>query len=101
MLRLIRFGLFLLALTAPVAQAQTSRAATAASYLARGHVWYAKGELDRAIPDYDLAIASESRSALAYYYRGIARQAKGDVDGALADFGRALEIDPRYADAYN
>ena len=38
------------------AQPQASRAATAASYFDRGSDWHAKGELERAISDYGLAI---------------------------------------------
>ncbi len=71
--------LFLLVSTALIAQAQTSRAATAASYLERGNEWMTKGELDRAIADYSLAIAFDSQSAIAYYNRSCARQLKGDL----------------------
>ena len=35
------------------AEAQGSRKATAASYVDRGNSWIAKGELDRAIADFD------------------------------------------------
>ncbi len=38
-----------------VARAQSARAAMAASYLERGNAWFAKGEWERAIADYDLA----------------------------------------------
>ena len=54
-------------------RAQNSRAATAASYLERGAAWVSKGELDRAIADFDLAIASDPTLALAFYNRGSAR----------------------------
>ncbi len=47
-------GLILACLTA--ARAQGSRAASAASYLARGQEWHAKGELERAGADYDIAL---------------------------------------------
>jgi len=47
-------------LSQAVVQAQNSRAATAASYLEPGNEWMAKGEWDRAIDDYDLAIAFDS-----------------------------------------
>jgi tetratricopeptide (TPR) repeat protein len=81
-------------------QAQSSRAATAASYLDRGNSWAVRGELDRAIADYDLAIASDPTSAAAYYNRGVARHHKRDFDGALRDFDRALQLDPRFVRAY-
>ena len=42
-----------------VAQPLTSRSVTAISYIERGAAWLAKGELERAIGDFDLAIASD------------------------------------------
>src|SRR5262245_26496551 len=81
-------------------QAQSSRASSSVSYLERGNEWMAKGEWDRAIADYDLAIAFNSRSATAYYNRGLAQRRKGDLAGALGDFDRAIELNPRDARAY-
>ena len=88
-------GLSLLLFAAAVAQAQTSRAASAASYLERGASWMKKGEIDRAIADYDLAIAFDSQSSVARYNRGVARQSKGDLRGALEDFNEAIKLNPR------
>jgi tetratricopeptide (TPR) repeat protein len=88
-------GLLLACLT--VAQAQTSRAVSAVSYLERGAEWAARGDLDRAITDFNLALAFDPRLAAAYNHRGVARQAKGDMEEALADFNLAIEIDPRHA----
>src|SRR5215510_4810717 len=85
---------------ATTTQAQTSRAASAASYLERGNSWLEKGELDRAIADYDLAIAFDSRVAVTYHNRCLARQRKGDLEGALGDCNRAIELNPRFAEAY-
>ncbi|HEU0179055.1 MAG TPA: tetratricopeptide repeat protein, partial [Blastocatellia bacterium] len=79
-------------------QAQTSRASSAASYLERGNEWLEKGELDRDIADYDLAIAFDARAAI-YNNRGLAKQRKGDLAGALSDYNRAIELNPRYPEA--
>ena len=49
--------LAMMTLLAAAAQAQTSRAATASSYLERGNVWVRKGAFDRAIDDFALAIS--------------------------------------------
>ncbi len=65
----------------------------------RGNQWLAKGEWERAIADYDLAIAFDSRMAVAYYHRGLARQGKDGLAGALSDYSRAIELSSRYADA--
>ncbi len=82
------------------AQSSGSRASSAASYLQRGNEWLARGELDRAIADYDLAIVFDARVAGAYYNRGVARQRKGDLERALRDYDRAIELSPRHADAH-
>jgi len=52
---------------AAAAQPLTSRSATANSYLERGNVWFAKGDLERAIADYGLAIASDPNFPYGYY----------------------------------
>src|ERR1051326_2274054 len=56
----------LLASTTLIAQTQ-SRATSAASYLDRGNDSYKKGDVERAMADYDLAIATDPRLAAAYY----------------------------------
>ena len=83
------------------ALAQTRPADSAASYIKRGSWWFAQGDLDRAITDFDMAIAFDPNAAAAYYNRGCVRQAKGDGDRALADYHRAIEINPRHGAAYN
>src|SRR5215475_13756898 len=100
--RILRGLIFILWLATAAANvlAQNSRASSAASYLERGASWLAKGEIERAIADYDLAIAFDARSALAYYNRAVARQRKGDLDGAVGDYDRAIELNPRYEDTY-
>src|SRR5262245_23245419 len=99
--RILRGLIFLLwfVTAAAIAQAQTSRASSAALYLERGNQWLAKGEWDRAIADYDLAIDFEARSTI-YGNRGIAKQQKGDLAGALNDYDRAIGLDPLYIEAY-
>lgn len=87
----------LLTLLPSAAQAQASRAATASSYIERGNVWFAKGELDQAIDDFSLAISSDPEHAGARYNRAAVRYLKGDLDGALADYNRALELNPTQA----
>src|SRR5262245_65201540 len=84
--------LFFLVWVISVAQAQGSRAQSAASYVERGNGWLNKGELERAIDDYSLAIAFDGGHAGAYHNRGLARMQKGDLDGALEDFDRSLEL---------
>ena len=54
-------------------QAQNLRAATASSYIERGNEWLAKGEYERALADYDLAIATDPSQVNAYCNRAITR----------------------------
>src|SRR5262245_22233402 len=84
---------FLFAL-AIAANAQNSREAMASSYIERGNIWMARGEYDKAIADYDLAIASAPSAADGYRSRAIARYRKADLDGAFADFDRVVQLRP-------
>src|SRR5262245_40251697 len=97
----LRLGIgALLALVVADVEAQPSRAATSASYVERGNEWMKKGEIERAIADYDLAIVTDAQSAAAHYNRGVARRQKGDLSGAVSDWNRTMELNPRCADAY-
>ncbi len=89
-----------LALSPATAEAQTSRTSTANSYLDRGNSWFLKGELERAIADFDLAIGTDPHLAAGYYNRAIARFRLEDFDGSLADFNRAIQLNPRGVEAY-
>src|SRR5262245_17380706 len=87
---------------ASLASAQTpgSRLATANSYLERGAQWFAKRELEKAIAEFDLGIASAPDFGKAYYNRATARVLKGALDEALLDFDRAIQLNPRHVEAY-
>jgi tetratricopeptide (TPR) repeat protein len=67
----------------PTLRAQTSRAESASSYRERGHNWVAKGEWERAISDYSLALSFEP-SAPNYYNRANARYYKGEFISAAS-----------------
>lgn len=66
----------------------------------RGNGHRLKGNVDRAIADYNAAIALDPKYAHAYNNRGGAYMAKGDLDRAMADLNQAIAIDPKYAEAY-
>ena len=70
-----------------------------AAYTNRGVAYGKKGEVDRAIADFDKAIALDPKLAFAYFNRGVAYEKKGDKEQAIADFRKALEIDPSHQDA--
>jgi tetratricopeptide (TPR) repeat protein len=59
-----------------------------------------KGDIERALADYDEAIRLNPRLAVAYDGRAYVRIAMQELDRALADFDEAIRIDERYANAY-
>src|SRR5262245_41075594 len=83
-----------------MAQALTSRSATASTYIERGNAWFAKGDYEHALADFDLAVASDPNYAEAYYNRGITRFRMGNYERAIADFNRVIQINPRFIKAY-
>jgi tetratricopeptide (TPR) repeat protein len=64
-------------------------------YLQRGQQAQIRGDHDRAIVQFSVALRVWPRLAGAYVNRGYARGKKGDPDGAIEDYSRAIEIDPR------
>ena len=58
----------------------------------RGCAYYLKGEVDRAIVDYDKALALSPDNALALYKRGLAHARLGNSSQANQDFARAMAI---------
>jgi lipoprotein NlpI len=57
-----------------------------------------KGDLDRAIADYNQAITLDPKFAPAYFLRGVANLYNGSLPKALADFNQCSGVDPK--DAY-
>ena len=72
----------------------------AAAYNNRGIAYRYRGDLDRAIRDYDQAIHLKPDYASAYNNRGVAYINKGDADHGIADYDRAIQIRPDYLAAF-
>lgn len=70
-----------------------------AALLARGDGHNRRGDLDRAIADYDAALKADPKLAEAHHGRGIAWRARGDRRRALADFDAALRLKPDFEGA--
>ena len=66
----------------------------------RGLSYADVSEIDRAVQDYDQAIALDPNHASAFNNRGNAYKDLGNFDQAMRDYNRALAIDPVYATAY-
>jgi tetratricopeptide (TPR) repeat protein len=73
----------------------------AVAYYNRGMSWYAKGDDDRAIDDFNTVIGINPRYLDAYLIRGRVWHSKGDLARAIADYDRAIVLDPHSAFAYN
>ena len=66
----------------------------------RGLAYAEMGRSDRAMRDYNAAIAADAGFAPAYNNRGNLHANAGDLDRAIADHSKAVEIDPDYVEAY-
>ncbi len=60
----------------------------------------AKGDLDRAFADYDVAILLDPTVPLYFYNRGSLYLDKGGMDRAIARYNEAIRLDPKYASAF-
>jgi Flp pilus assembly protein TadD len=74
-----------------------SDAKDAIAFNSRGAAYQSKGEVDRAIADYDQAIGLKPDYAQAYENRARAFVSKGDYTRAVADVTKAGELTPKMA----
>ena len=70
-------------------------------HLFRGAVYHNRGQLSKAIGEYNKAIEINPKYAPVFNNRGFAHIGKGEYDQAISDFNRAIEINPKFAMAYN
>jgi len=70
------------------------------AYHNRGVAHMQKGNLERAIADYNKVLELRPHYADAYYNRGVAFARKGDTERAITDYTKAIENNPRDAGAY-
>jgi len=62
-------------------------------YMARGRVYFLKGDLDAATADFDKAVELAPKSGSACFARAMYRHDAGHFADALADYRKALELD--------
>lgn len=67
----------------------------------RGNAYLKKGQLDRAIQDYDQAIHLGPDQVNSFVNRGNAYCNKGQLDRAIQDYDQAIRLKPDYAEAFN
>jgi tetratricopeptide (TPR) repeat protein len=88
------------ACTRRIKSGKLSKSNLAIVYNNRAVEWRKKGDLARAISDYDEAIRNDPNYAEAHSNRGNAYRAKGDLDRAIADYSKAIRLKPNFANAY-
>jgi Flp pilus assembly protein TadD len=71
------------------------------SYADRAAEWDDRGEYDKAIADYNRALAINPYDANSYNNRGFDWWKKGSLDKAIADYNQALAICPTLGAAYS
>ena len=70
------------------------------AYFRRAGFYFQKGEVDRAIADYDRIIEHDPNNSIARFRRASAYVRKREIDAALADYEKAVELDPKDVYAY-
>ena len=86
--------------TALIDSGQATTTALAIAHNNRGNAYTAKGDLDRAIPDFDQSIKLDPAYAKPFNNRGAAYLRKGEYDLALTAFDQAIKLNPNYGRAF-
>jgi len=76
------------------------RSPNAGDYNNRALVWEFRGDLDKAMTDYNKSIRLDPKYPSAYNNRGMIWAQQGKYDQAIADFDQAIKLDAKYVDAY-
>jgi lipoprotein NlpI len=72
----------------------------AKAYYSRGTEWANRGNHDRAVADFELALQLDPKFAAAYYNRALSWSAKGESDRAISDYDAALKVNPSDGNAH-
>ena len=70
------------------------------AYVNRGSAYNDSGQFDKAIENFNAAMAINPSYFMAYYNRGITYTNKGALDLALPDLNKAISLEPAAAAAY-
>jgi tetratricopeptide (TPR) repeat protein len=89
------------ACSAVIAGGHVGRKDLATAFKNRGNAFDDKGQYDRAIEDYDHAIAINPKDADAFNNRGTTYRAMGQYGRAIQDYDQALILTPKSAMALN
>ena len=86
--------------TALIDSGQGTTTALAIAYNNRGNAHTAKGDIDRAILDFDQSIKLDPAYAKPFNNRGAAYLRKGEYDLALKALDQAIRLNPNYGRAF-
>ena len=89
----------IIACTAVIAAGLAEKDDLAAAFKSRGSAYDAKHQYEKAIDDYDRAVAINSTDADTFNNRGTSQRSLGHYDRAIADFDKATAINPSNASA--
>jgi tetratricopeptide (TPR) repeat protein len=84
-----------------IAWGQSNDARLAPSYRSRADAWLLSNDPDKALADFDAAIALDKKSAAAYLGRAVAWYRKSQYDNAIPDFDHAIELNPLNSTGYH
>ena len=66
----------------------------------RGFIWDEKGEVDKALIDYNRSIEVHPRIVGPFVNRGVIFAERGEYENAIEDYSRAIEINDKFALSY-
>src|SRR5215469_15914630 len=83
--------------TALIESGQETSASLAGAYFNRGIAYERKGDVDRAIHDYDQVISLTPNNPIAFMNRSLWYSKKGEYGRAAQDYEQAIRLNPRLA----
>ncbi len=86
--------------TSFINRAAGNKEGMASAYTNRANAYSDKGDLNRALRDYNEAIRIDPGHPFAYYNRGLFYGHHGDNEHAIADYTEAIRLKPDFGDAY-
>jgi tetratricopeptide (TPR) repeat protein len=87
--------------TAIIQSSQSRAQMRSAAFVNRGRAYYALGEKDRALGDFEAGVRADPKSSRALANRGAFYQAQGDLNRAAEDYTSAIAVNPRDIEAFN
>ena len=94
-------GTVIIGCTAIIGGRSSTPTQRSAALTNRGRAYLRRGQPDRALADFNQAVAVDSRNSRGWANRGDFYQAQGEFDRAVQDYDRAIMADPMDFEAYS